>query len=201
MNLTKEQISDIAKSIGLDYPTLRAFIEVESGGSGFINGKIVIQFEPAIFKTYAPKDYQTYKLLLGKETHTDAEAKLLGYWHIVLNNKVESQIPEYAAFNAAYAINAKAALLSTSIGLMQCMGFNYAACGYKSVNDMWDDFRKGEYQQVKGGTMFIKSNKALYAALRDKLWNKAAYYYNGSNYAVNNYDVKLKNAYLKHLHD
>jgi hypothetical protein len=198
MTLTKEQIADIAKSIGLEYAVLRAFIEVESGGSAFINGKIVIQFEPAQFRIYAPKQYQQYLLLLKKEEHTTDELTLLGNWHVVLNNKVQSQIPEYAAFNAAFRINQQAAMLSTSLGLMQIMGFNYTACGYKSVGEMWDDFRKGELNQVKAGAMFIKSNKPLYAALREKLWNKAAYYYNGANYAVNQYDKKLEAAYEKY---
>ncbi|WP_449435037.1 hypothetical protein [Pedobacter steynii] len=35
MNLGKDKIEEIAKSIGVDYAALMAFISVESGGLGF----------------------------------------------------------------------------------------------------------------------------------------------------------------------
>lgn len=178
MKLTKQQISTIAQSIGVGYAELMAFISVESGGLGFAEdtGKIIIQFEPAWFRKNAP--------------YTPS-----GAWSL---NKVERQAKEWIAFNDAYKKNPKAALLSTSIGLMQVMGFNYLKAGYKSVNDMWDDFKKGEYQQVQGAANFIKNTPQLWLALKNRNWAKVAYYYNGSNYAVNQYDVKLEKAYNKY---
>lgn len=178
MDLTREQITEIAKSIDVDYASLMAFISVESGGLGFskATGKIIIQFEPSWFRKKAPYAPS-------------------GLWSV---NKVDVQEKEWLAFNNAYSINPTAALLSTSIGLMQVMGFNYYACGYKSVNDMWDDFKKGEYQQVKGAANFIKYNVSLWNALKAKNWAKVAYYYNGSNYAINKYDIKMAAAYKKY---
>lgn len=181
MNLTKDEISTIAASVGLSYAELAAFIAVESGGSAFVNGKIVIQFEPLWFRRYAVKKEQ-FSL----------------EWQIVNANKVEGQAGEWKAFNAAYKIDPHAALLATSIGLMQIMGFNYAKCGFKSVNDLWDYCKASEKNQVIAGAKFIQSNKALYDALKRHDWAKVAYYYNGSNYNVNNYDVKLKQAYIKY---
>ena len=95
---------------------LLAFILVETGGQGFDKktGKILIQFEPAWFKRqdpYAPS----------------------GLWSV---NKVERQEKEWSAFNDAWKINPHAAMLSTSIGLGQIMGFNYRRIGYKSVDEM-----------------------------------------------------------------
>jgi len=184
MNLTKDEVEEIAKSIDVDYASLMTFISVESGGVGFAKDtkKIVIQFEPSWFKRYTKERDQHDKKL----------------WEVVDANKVEGQANEWKAFNAAYAINPKSALLSTSIGLMQVMGFNYSACGYTSVNAMWDDFKTGEYAQVNGAASFIKSNPRLHKALKSKDWAKVAYYYNGSNYRINNYDVKLKQAYIKY---
>lgn len=174
MNLTRQQITDIAKSIGLEYPEFAAFIAVESGGSGFVNGKIVIQFEPAYFKKISKQ-------------------------HITIPNGVEGQAKEWEAFNKAFSIDPNAAMQSTSIGLMQIMGIHYGACGYKTVGAMWDAFKASEYNQVLGGAMFIKYNKPLYAALKEHIWAKVAYYYNGANYKVNNYDKKLAAAYLNAL--
>jgi hypothetical protein len=184
MNLTRNEVETIAKSINVDYASLMAFISVESGGLGFAKDtkKIIIQFEPSWFKRYT-------------KTRETKDSKL---WEIIDSNRVEGQANEWKAFNAAFKINQKSALLSTSIGLMQVMGFNYSSCGYTSVNAMWDDFKTGEYAQVNGAAQFIKSNKKLHIALKLKEWAKVAYYYNGSYYKINNYDVKLERAYNKY---
>lgn len=176
--VTKEDITEIAGIIEVDYASLMSFVEVESGGTGFDpkTGKIIIQFEPHHFRKNAPKAAS-------------------GLWSA---NKVENQAAEWEAFNDAFYKDPKAALLSTSIGMMQVMGFNYAKCGYVSVNAMWDDFKRGEYQQVMGAAMFIKNTPKLWQALKDRDWAKVAYYYNGSNYEVNQYDLKLAKAYAKY---
>lgn len=181
--ITDQQIADLACANGLEYAALKAFISVESGGIGFDpkTGKIIIQFEPHIFRKYA-----TYSNL------RDA------LWYIVNSNRVEGQVNEWKAFNAAFRIDAKSALLSTSIGLMQVMGFNFGKCGYGSVNDMWDDFKKGEYEQVKGAVNFIKATPKLYAGLKKKDFAQVAYYYNGANYGLGKYDIKLQAAYEKY---
>lgn len=199
MNVTKDQITKIASAVGLDYARLMAFITVESGGIGFSTetGKIIIQFEPTWFHKYliqfkVAHEYtasigangkKSYKIIVGDKT---------------LINGVEGQHAEWEAFNTAFAIHPKAAMLSTSIGLMQVMGFNYKASGYNSVDEMWDDFKKGEVQQIQGAANFIKSVPALLKALQLKDWPHAAYYYNGEGYAINHYDTKLSNAYIKY---
>lgn len=185
MKLTVNEISEIACSIGVDYASLMAFISVESGGLGFSadTGKITIQFEPAWFKKYV------------KNRNSKDAAK----WAIIDANKVEGQATEWKVFNAAFSIDPQAAMLSTSIGMMQVMGFNHAKTGHSKVDKMWDAFKTGEYEQVRGAAMFIKNTPALHAALKAKDWAKVAYYYNGSNYTVNKYDVKLKAAYNKYF--
>ena len=166
--ITDQQIKDLATQFGFPYNAVRAFIKVESSGLGFINGKIVIQFEPHIFKKYTKK---------------------------VIINGVEGQDAEWKAFNEAWKIDPNATMLSTSYGMGQIMGFNYKAAGYPTVGAMLDAFKTGEYEQVKGMLNFIKSNMNLRTAIKTLDWKKLAYNYNGSNYAVNKYDVKLKAAY------
>jgi hypothetical protein len=199
MTLTRNDITQIANSVGLDFARLMAFIEVESGGAGFDyhTGKIIIQFEPVWFHRYLNqfKIAHTYNSLL--DAHGRKEYFIMvGDKHI--NNGVEGQSGEWPSFNTAFAIHPQAAMLSTSIGLMQIMGFNHKACGYATVDAMWDSFKKGEYQQVMGGANFIKNNSALYNALKNKEWDNVAYHYNGPNYKVNNYDNKLEAAYKKY---
>lgn len=199
MNLTKAQITKIAGGISSEYAMFKSFIETESNGDGFnTDGKIIIQFEPHWFSHYLVKDEIAHTLnikynSLGKKYFS------LKVDSVYIENGVEGQTAEWKAFNKAFAIHPEAAMLSTSIGLMQVMGFNFASMGYKSVGAMWDDFKKGEYQQVAGAARFIQSNKLLHQALLKRDFKKIAYYYNGSNYAVNKYDIKLKNNYLKAL--
>ncbi|MFT4062202.1 MAG: N-acetylmuramidase domain-containing protein [Edaphocola sp.] len=183
--ITDEQVKQLAKDNGIDYAALKAFMEVESGGRGFDEntGKLIIQFEPAWFRKKAPYAPS-------------------GLWRL---NKVDVQTKEWAAFNDAFSKDPQAALLTTSIGLPQIMAFNYVQCGYRSVNDMWDDFKKGEYNQVAALVRFIRANKKLYAALAAKDWHTVASIYNGSGYKDlarrlkrEPYDKSLEKAYVKY---
>lgn len=199
MNTSKADITKIASSIGLDYARLMAFIEVESGGVGFSTetGKIIIQFEPTWFHKYLIQFKIAHEYTASVGANGKKSYKIVANGK-TLTNGVEGQHAEWDAFNIAFSIHPKAALLSTSIGLMQVMGFNYKACGYDSVDAMWDDFKKGETQQIQGAANFIKSVPALLKALQLKDWPHAAYYYNGEGYAINHYDIKLSNAYNKY---
>ncbi len=184
--ITNQQIKEIAAANGIEYAALKAFIEVESGGIGFAKdtGKIIIQFEPAWFRRKAPYAPS-------------------GLWSV---NKVERQSNEWLAFNDAFRKNPNAAMESTSIGLGQIMGFHFKTLGYKTVGEMWDDAKRGEYFQVLQMVRFIKSIPALYKALKEKNWHLVATYYNGSGYRElakkigrEPYDISMEKAYKRHL--
>lgn len=183
--ITDLQISEIACKNGLEYAALKAFISVESGGIGFATdtGKIIIQFEPHWFKKKAPYSPS-------------------GAWSV---NGVERQSKEWIAFNSAFALNASAAMESTSIGLGQVMGFHYARLGYKTVDEMWNDAKLGEYQQVEQMVKFITSDPRLFKALKEKNWHLVATYYNGSGYKAlalkigrEPYNISLQKSYNKY---
>ena len=184
MKITNQQILEIAKNNGMEYAILKAFIEVESGGRGFnTDGKIIIQFEPKWFKDLAPYAPS-------------------GKWSL---NKVEKQSQEWIAFNDAFRLNPNAAMMATSIGMPQILGYHYKTLGYKSVGDMWDDFKRGEYQQVLALVRFIKANNNLWTALQTKNWHRAASIYNGASYKQmailwgrEPYDISLEKAYKKY---
>lgn len=183
--LSNSDIADLACKDGLEYAALKAFIEVESGGIGFDSktGKIIIQFEPSWFKKKAP--YAP-----------------TGAWSV---NKVDVQSKEWTAFNDAFKKNADAAMESTSIGLMQVMGFHFKALGFKTVGAMWDFAKVSERNQVELGVRFIVSHPSLYKALKEKNWHLVAYYYNGSAYATmakkwgrELYNISMEKAYNKY---
>lgn len=175
--ITHSQIATLAAKSGWETAALQAIIAVESGGIGFAadTGKIIIQFEPVWFRRKAP--------------YTPS-----GKWSV---NGVERQSKEWEAFNEAFRLNPNAAMESTSIGMMQVMGFHYKDLGFDTVGHMWDYAKESEANQVDLAIRFIKNNPKLDRAVKNKDWPTVAYYYNGSAYRKYNYDVKLARAYAR----
>jgi hypothetical protein len=177
--LTNAQINDLAVNSGYEYRVLRSIIQVESGQHGFhpVTGKIIIQFEPSWFR-------RLYKDWAAATRHIT--------WQ---SNQVGNQAAEWKAFNSAFAVNAEAAMKSTSIGMMQLMGFHYAETGFKRVGEMWDFAKESEHNQVLLAIKWIKTVPQLDLAIKNKDWQLIAYYYNGANYRAFHYDTRLLSAY------
>lgn len=53
---------------------------------------------------------------------------------------------------------------------------------YKSVGEMWDDFKKGERQQILALFRFVFSDAKLLQAVREKNYHMIAFIYNGAKY-------------------
>jgi hypothetical protein len=89
---------------------------------------------------------------------------------------------------------------SISMGLPQIMGFNAAAIGYASVDEMFDAFNDptgGERAQAVGLFDFVKGSKAtseMVDALRRHDWMTFAKRYNGSGQAAA-YGQRIADAY------
>lgn len=169
--ITTKDRHEFAEKFGIEHKILCAVLKVESAGRGFSkDGKIKIQFEPYHFRKYT---------------------------NIRIENGVQNQKIEYEAYFKAVDINEEAAMLSTSWGLGQVMGFNHKRAGFKTVQEMVLIFNSSEYYQLGGMLNFIKSNKKMFTALIERKWDIFAYYYNGKYYKKFNYDVKLQSAYDK----
>ena len=170
----EEEYKKLALEFSIPTINIKKVVKVESGGQGFAKdtGKIIIQFEPSWFKRKAP--------------YTPS-----GKWSL---NKVEKQAAEWIAFNDAFSKNPKAAMESTSVGLMQVMGFHWKLLGFKSVDEMWDYAKESEANQLRLGLLFIKSNLKMYNALKTSNWDIFAYYYNGAQYKKFNYAERLEKA-------
>jgi hypothetical protein len=183
--LIQEQIKYLASANSYEYAALKAVINVESNGHGFstTTGKIIIQFEPVWFKrTY-------YQWKTGLAGHT---------WQ---SNGVRNQTLEWKAFNDAFSLNKEAAMQSTSIGMMQVMGFHYKLLGFKNAGEMWNYAKENEANQVELGIRFIKKNPKLSEALASKDWPTFAFHYNGAGYKEFNYDKRLATAYTAALNE
>ena len=184
MNLTNKEINEIAKKGGIDFDSLMAFIQVETGGKAFgENGKLIIQFEPVWFRRFVP--------------YTPT-----GAWS---QNGVERQSQEWIAFNNAFSINPEGAMKATSIGLPQIMGFHFERLGYKQVGDMWDDFKSGEKAQVEALVRFINTDTVLFKGLYNQNFHVVASRYNGEKYrdqarrlGIMPYDQQMAAAFQKY---
>lgn len=198
--LTTSQITEAAEQAGYDPTVVRALLQVETGGSGYDRktGYLLIQFEPRWFKKLlgakARREINTaYATPVSQRMGKQAD--LLSDWFLTQNNKVEGQVAERVAFNAAKRIDEHAALLATSWGLPQMMGFNHKLCEYNTVEEMVESFRQSEANQLAAMLRFIKSKEDLHQAVLDHDWRTIAYFYNGSQYAVHNYHGKLAAAF------
>lgn len=198
--LTETDYIKLAKEFLLEVKTIKAIVAVEASGSGFSSdGKIKIQFEPHVFAQELVKLKIAHTINISYANLPGG--KQLRQYTIVCNgititNGVEAQGAEYKAYESAKAINTEAAMIATSFGLGQIMGFNYKKAGFVNVAGMIEGFNAGEIVQLRGMLNFIKAS-GLIATLQQKNWAAFACKYNGPKYKDFNYDTRLQEAYLK----
>lgn len=165
-----------AKRLGVPVSVVKAVALVESSGKGFLDdGRCVIRFEPHIFSFQTGHKYD--------KTHPQ------------LSNPVFSpeRFGSWAIYEQAAALDMSAAMKSTSWGAFQIMGFNFAACGFKSVIEFVAAQCKSEAAQLDAFLSFCEAN-GLVLHLRNRDWASFAAKYNGAAYKVNRYDQRIAEA-------
>jgi len=180
--ITNQQLTELANSYGIELAALKAVIEVESRGDGFYStGEPVVLFE----------GHQFHKFTRGKFSKTHPELSYPDWTSKWYKYNQPDRVDEAAE------LDFKAAILSTSWGCMQVMGFNYKLVGYETPEDFVKAMFLSEYNQIKAGLEYIK-NADLLDEIKFKAWRAFARGYNGKGYAKNNYHVKLQTAYTKY---
>lgn len=182
----------VASLLDVEPAALKAVQEVETGGRGgfFAPGKPAILFEGHIFWN------QLKKHGINPESHVAGNENILyPRWE---RKHYLGGLREYERLEQARKINKEAADASASWGMFQLMGFNYAACGEKSVESFVNAMIASEFNQLLLAGRFIKQTKPMHTALMNKDWATFAKYYNGPAYAQNKYDEKLAMAYKKY---
>lgn len=190
MNLTENDFQRVADWLGVEVAVVKAVQAVETGGrGGFVApGRPAILFEGHIFwRELKKRGFDPERYVAGNEN--------------ILYPKWEKRyycggIREYERLEKAREIHKEAADASTSWGMFQVMGFNYAMCGYGSVEEMVKDMCAGEDKQLEAFARFVKFAK-LQSCLEQKDWAGFARKYNGPEYAQNCYDKKLEEAYRR----
>ena len=189
--LTNEQIKDLANKHGIEYAGLKAVVEVEASGKGFIGDVPKILYEPHIMhRLLTKKNYITIRDNLMK-AHPNLCYPRWGTY------KYGAESIQHRRLEIASQFNRDTALESCSWGLGQVMGFHWKSLGYESLQAFINDMYESEAKQLEAMIRFIKVN-GLLLALKNKDWVKFARGYNGSGYAKNKYHIKLANAYAKY---
>ena len=189
--LTNEQIKGLANKHGIEYAGLKAVVEVEASGKGFIGDVPKILYEPHImYRLLTKKNYITIRNNLMK-AHPNLCYPRWGTY------KYGAESIQHRRLEIASQFNRDTALESCSWGLGQVMGFHWKSLGYESLQAFINDMYESEAKQLEAMIRFIKVN-GLLLALKNKDWVKFARGYNGSGYAKNKYHIKLANAYAKY---
>lgn len=179
--ISENSFQKAAKKIGCAVSTIKAVDKVESRGAGFLDsGEVKILFEPHIFWKY-----------LKKAGITPVQSDICYPKQGTLPYGAVSV--QHSKLQKAVKINRDIALMSASWGRFQIMGFNYKACGCKSIQEFINKMSESEEAQLE---LFV--NYIINSLLDDELINKDfksfAHQYNGPLYFRNNYDKKIKAA-------
>jgi hypothetical protein len=157
-----------AQTHGLPVETALAVFFVESQMAYHpATGLIIIRFEPRIFQKYAGQSV----------TYTRG-----------------GQGEEWQNLGRAYDLDADAALLSTSYGLPQLMGFNWQVTRHPDVRAMVLAFQNSCEEQVAGFFGFVEHN-SLVRYIRAADWRGFTKYYNGPG-NIDVYSGKLTRALM-----
>lgn len=177
-----------AKQLDVEVACVKAITHVEAKEFGFLpDGFPVVLFERHKF-------YQ----MLVKYRGAGMASTMVKLNPSICNPEAGGYVggaEEVKRLDTARAIDETCAYLSASYGLFQIMGFNYEACGFANVHAFVDAMKRSEDEQLMAFVNFIKADKKLHTAVKDKDWAEVARRYNGPAYVKNKYDVKLVLAY------
>jgi hypothetical protein len=181
--LTVEDYEKAARALACDLPAVRAVVEVESAGGGYLpDGRPKILFEGHWFSSYTGRRFDLSHPTISYKRWTRAHYK--------------GGAAEYSRFDLALKLDRRAALMSTSFGLFQIMGFNYKLAGYTDVESFYRAMCESAGNQLIAFIKFIEA-KGLDDELREHRWAAFAYQYNGESYRSNKYDIRLAAAHKR----
>lgn len=182
--LTYTDFARAAAALKCEIAAIRAVCEIEAPAGGFLpDGQVTI----------LPERHWFHQLTKGKFSGT----------HPTISN------PEPGGYGPAgqhqhtrlakmVALDREAALLATSWGKFQIMGFNHKRAGFPTIQAFINAMHDGEPAQLDTFVTFIKSDPVMHRALQKKDWAKFAYRYNGRAYAKHGYHTRLAAAYRKY---
>jgi hypothetical protein len=192
--LSEQDLIDFANHYGIELAAIKAVNQVESAGKGFlVSGKPKILFEGHIFwRELETRGINPNHLVSGNEN------VLYPKW---TKKYYQGGEGEYSRLQKAISIiptshNPEAAYAAASWGCFQIMGFHATKLGYSSITEFVQKMNLSEREHLFALGRFLETHTAnLIQLLKERNWDRFAYYYNGAEYKKNKYDEKLAAAY------
>lgn len=183
MNITADDVAELAASLNLEPAHVLAVARVECGpwGPFMKSGHPVILFEPRQFQRLTGGAYDIHHQEIS--ANVDAAGSL---------NRQLSLLAR------ARCLDNSAAVQACSWGAFQIMGFNYALCGHANVLDFEVAMCRSFLTQLESFGRFLESAN-LTRHLRAGDWAAFARGYNGPAFERHGYHTRLQDAYLKAL--
>lgn len=182
LGLTLDDFKDAATTLSCEVAAMRAVAEVEAPRGPWDElGRPTILFERHKFAKHSGGKFN--------RSHSDISNPSWG-GHGLFREQYEKLL-------RAAILDENAALKAASWGAFQILGENFEAAGHQSVHAFVKAILENEANHLKAFVSFIQSNTHIHLALKAKDWAAFARGYNGSRYAENAYDTKMKAAYDK----
>jgi hypothetical protein len=179
--LSGDGLAGVTSSLGVFAPEIWTVLAVETSGCGYLpDRRPQILYERHIF----------HRLTQGRYDDGDISDPSPGGYG-------PRGAHQYGRLAMAIAKDRAAALQSASWGLGQIMGENYSLAGFSDVEGMVAAMSQSEDQQLAAMGSFLAGAK-LQASLQAHDWTTFARGYNGPNYAINRYDLRLNAEYQKY---
>jgi len=181
--LSAATFSDVTSRLGVEPAAIWAVLAVETSGCGFLpDRRPKILFERHVFHRQTGGRFDD-------EAPDISNSQSGGYG--------PEGVHQYDRLARAIPLDRAGALKSSSWGLGQTMGFNFAELGFDNVELMVAAVKKSEDSHLLAMERFIK-NHGIDQALKSHRWADFADVYNGPNFEDNNYDGKLRDNFTKY---
>jgi hypothetical protein len=179
--LSPDGLGTVSQALGVHAPEIWTVLAVETSGCGYLpDQRPQIRYERHVFHRLTQGKYDDGNL---------SDPKPGGYG--------APGAHQYDRLAQAITKDRPGALQSCSWGIGQIMGENYAQAGFADVEQMVIAMSASEDQQLAAVANFLVSSR-LSVSLQAHDWASFARGYNGANYAINRYDVRLNGEFHKY---
>jgi Spy/CpxP family protein refolding chaperone len=188
--LTANDYQRVAAALGCDVATVRAVAEIESAHDPFLpdgTGRPSILFEAHQFNHYTDGRFLGLKDRNGVPLATVQ-------WDRTLYGA--DGVHQYERLEDACALDRNAALMATSWGMFQIMGFNWREAGFGSCEEMVAAMCTGPSAHLTAFQNFIRSDTTRAEALQSTPpdFETFARHYNGTG-SIETYAQKMRSSY------
>lgn len=178
--LSTDGMGAVSQKLGVHAPEIWTVLAVETSGCGYLPDlRPQMLYERHIF----------HRLTQGRYDDGDISDPTPGGYG-------PPGAHQYGRLTLAIAKDRNAALQGCSWGIGQIMGENYSLAGFADVEQMVAAMSESEDQQLAAMGNFLVSSR-LNVPLQAHDWASFARGYNGANYAINRYDIRLNGEFQK----